>query len=76
MKGYLTIKEVAEKWNVSVRWVQTLCATDKIDGAVKFGGVWAIPEGAKKPKDSRVTTGNYKSWRNMSQTPIKQLSKE
>lgn len=36
MEGYLTIKQVAEKWNISPRQVQVLCSSGRIEGAVKF----------------------------------------
>lgn len=63
MNGYMTIKEAAEKWSVSVRWVQTLCSRGKIDGAIKFGTQWAIPCDTSKPSDGRVKSGDYKNWR-------------
>ena len=63
MKDYMTIKEAAETWGVSRRWAQTLCANDKIGGAVKFGHAWAIPKDVEKPRDGRETTGKYKNWR-------------
>jgi len=34
---YNSIKEAAEKWILSERWVRSLCAQEKIDGAVQFG---------------------------------------
>lgn len=63
---YYTIKEAAEKWNLPERWVRSLCAQGKIDGAVKFGRAWAILQDAERPEDGRVTTGEYKNWRNKS----------
>lgn len=67
MKDYMTIKETAELWNVSPRWVQTLCSNGKIDGVVKFGKAWAIPKDVEGPKDERVTTGAYVNWRKKSE---------
>ena len=64
MEEFLTIKEIAEKWNVTPRRVQRMCAEGRIQGAKKFGRDWAIPADAEKPKDGRVTTGEYKNWRN------------
>lgn len=49
------------------RWIQTLCSKGKISRAVKFGRDWAIPQDAVKPQDGRVTTGEYKNWRNKSE---------
>ena len=62
MEGYLTIKQVAEKWNISPRQVQVLCSSGRIEGAVTFGRDWAIPTLAEKPSDDRVKTGQYKEW--------------
>ena len=59
----MTVRETAEKWGVSVRWVQTLCYDGKIEGTVKFGKSWAIPADAEKPTDGRITTGEYRNWR-------------
>ena len=40
-----------------------MCAEGRIEGAKKFGRDWAIPADVEKPKDGRVTTGEYKNWR-------------
>lgn len=63
IEGYLTAKEAAEKWGITIRNVQMMCAEGKIEGATKFGRVWAIPEVAKRPEDGRVLSGKYKDWR-------------
>ena len=54
---YLKIQEVAAKWGVSVRSVQLMCASGKIEGAVRFGRDWMIPKEAKKPLDGRTRLG-------------------
>ena len=64
MEQYITIKEVAEKWGITPRRVQKMCADGRIPGAKKFGRDWAIPADAEKPIDARVTTGEYRNWRN------------
>ncbi len=51
--SYLTIKETAKLWGISERTVNALCTKGRVEGAVKFGAAWAIPEGAKKPQDPR-----------------------
>lgn len=56
---YLSIKETAEKWGISVRRVQVLCAQGRIDGVIRIGSTWGIPEIAKKPKDARIRSGRY-----------------
>ena len=63
MNEYMTISETAEKWNLTKRRVQKMCADGEIKGVMKFGTVWAIPRGAERPKDGRVTTGEYRNWR-------------
>lgn len=47
-KGYVKAEIFAEQWNVSVRQVEALCQSGRMDGAVKFGNTWAIPIEAKK----------------------------
>ena len=60
MNGFITVKEAAEKWNIGVRRVNTLCLEGRIPGVSKLGNVWAIPEDAKKPE--RMRTGPKKSF--------------
>ncbi len=54
---YWKIGDLAEKWGVSTRRIQTLCASGKLPGAVRFGRDWMIPKNAKKPVDGRTKTG-------------------
>ena len=51
---YLSVRETAEKWNLSVRMVQQFCAQGRIPGARKLGKCWAIPGDAEKPQDPRA----------------------
>lgn len=64
IEGYTTVKDTAERWGITPRSVQILCAEGKIDGVTKFGKAWAIPIDADKPTDNRITSGEYKNWRN------------
>ena len=59
MDKYMTIRETAEKWNVSILRVNTLCQEGRIPGAIKFGYSWAIPRDIEKPKDLRIRSGKY-----------------
>lgn len=52
---YITIKQAADFWAIKERQIQTLCKDGRIDGAVRFGRTWAIPQGAPKPMDRRRT---------------------
>ena len=58
MFEYMTAQETAEKWNVSLRWVQRICKENRIDGVININCVWLIPKDAKKPTDGRkkITT--------------------
>ena len=63
MEGYLTIKETAERWNITARSVQKMCSDGRIPGAQRLGNAWAIPEDTNRPSDGRVKTGQYRNWR-------------
>ena len=52
---FLTVKELAQKWNISERRVVKLAGEGKILGAIKKAGVWMIPVDANKPDDQRYT---------------------
>ena len=56
---YLSIKQTAEKWNLSTRRINVLCSENRIPGATKIGSYWAIPVDAEKPKDERIKSGRY-----------------
>ena len=36
-----------------------MCNEGMIEGVVKFGHAWAIPNDAHKPVDHRIKTGKY-----------------
>ncbi len=54
---YLNIIETAEKWGISPRRLQTLCANGKVEGATRFGKAWMIPKTTQKPVDGRTKEG-------------------
>lgn len=56
---YLSVRQTAEKWDISRRRVQTLCTEGRILGAMRVGSYWAIPADAEKPKDERIKSGKY-----------------
>ncbi|GMQ56526.1 AraC family transcriptional regulator [Vallitalea sediminicola] len=58
MDNYISIKQAAEKWNISERRIQKLCMDNRVPNAVKFGRAWAIPIDTKKPADKRLVTKN------------------
>jgi Fic family protein len=56
--NYVTTKQVSDAWNISERRVRNLCAEGRVEGAVKFGTTWNIPETASKPIDNRKKLEN------------------
>jgi hypothetical protein len=56
---YMTVREASEKWNLSERRLQTMCNEGLIQGVIKFGHAWAIPQDAVKPADKRIKSGKY-----------------
>ena len=55
VKDFLSVKETAEKWGISVRWVNQYIREGRIPGCEKLGTVWAVPEYAVKPE--KLPTG-------------------
>ena len=49
---YLSVTEIAKKWNVSERSVRNYCAQGRVPGAFLTGKTWNIPENAEKPERS------------------------
>jgi len=47
--GFVSVREVALKWNMSERSVRNYCAEGRVPGAILVGKTWTIPETAKKP---------------------------
>ena len=56
---YLSIRQTSEKWGLSTRRIQVLCAEGRISGAVRVGYSWVIPADAEKPRDARIKSGKY-----------------
>lgn len=58
---YLSVAEIARKWNISERSVRNYCAHARVPGAFLTGKTWNIPEDAVKPgrsnkKEARPVT--------------------
>ena len=47
---YLSVAEIAKKWDVSERSVRNYCAKGRVEGAFLVGKTWNIPEKAVKPE--------------------------
>lgn len=48
--NYISVKQAAEKWDISERSVRGYCQEGKIEGAFLVGKTWSIPENATKPE--------------------------
>lgn len=51
---YIKVSKAAEKWGITPRRVRVLCAEGKIDGVIRKGKLYMIPETAAKPMDGRL----------------------
>jgi hypothetical protein len=56
---YITVRQAAEKWSVTIRWVQALLKAERIPGAVQPARDWLIPRDAQKPADGRVNNRRH-----------------
>ena len=56
---YLSSKQAAKKWGVSVQRVQLILKQGRVPGAFLIGNSWVIPADAEKPKDQRIKSGKY-----------------
>jgi Fic family protein len=46
---YISITEIAKKWDVSERMVRNYCAQGRVPDAFMTGRTWNVPENAEKP---------------------------
>ncbi|MBQ6883478.1 MAG: Fic family protein [Clostridia bacterium] len=46
---FVSVSEIAKKWNVSERMVRSYCAQGRVPGAFLTGKTWNLPEDAIKP---------------------------
>lgn len=51
--NFMSVKEASLKWHISDRRIRILCSEERIEGAVKIGRNWSIPEDTVKPSDAR-----------------------
>ena len=65
MKGYLSVRQTADIWGVSMRCMDQFILEGRIPGCERFGRVWDVPADAIKPE--RFTPG-VKSKRSSSYT--------
>lgn len=58
MEGFMTTKEAAKKWDISVRQVQNHCKNGRIKGVLRVGTNYLIPQDAMKPTYAYVYEAN------------------
>ena len=56
---YLTAKQFSEIWGITERRIIKLCNENRINGAIKNGMIWTIPEDTLKPSDKRFNIYKY-----------------
>lgn len=54
---YLSVKELAEKWNLGERRIRLMCKEGKIKGVIREGRSYRIPADAIRPVDGRSVRG-------------------
>ena len=56
--NYIKVSEAAEKWGISARRARILCAEGKVEGVIRKGKLYMVPETAIKPLDGRRSKNN------------------
>ena len=62
MNDYYTVSEYAKLTGKDPGNIRRMLIYGKLLGE-KLGNQWIIPKEAKYPEDKRITTGNYRNWR-------------
>ena len=70
--NFISAQQAADKWSISKRRVQILCADQRIRDAVRIGNMWVVPENAQKPADARIKVSATKR---KTTNPIKEARK-
>jgi Fic family protein len=52
---YKTLNDLAKEWNISERRIRQLIDAGRVEGAMKVGKSWLVPEDVIKPRDTRVS---------------------
>ena len=58
---YLSVKEMAELWGVSIRMVNYYLNTGRIQGAIRKSGGWLIPANTPHPTLRSISDGRSTS---------------
>jgi hypothetical protein len=52
---FVSAKDKAEEWQISLRRVQKFCEQGRIGGVQRLGKIWLIPKDAERPVDLRYS---------------------
>ena len=61
MANYISIEQASKLWGLSKARITKLCQEGRIEGTVREGRFWRIPENASKPSDRRIKNGSGSS---------------
>ncbi len=61
MHDFMTTKEAAKKWNISIRQVQNHCKNGRIEGLQRVGTNYLIPINTAKPQYTFICTQKEKT---------------
>lgn len=70
MADMITVKEAADRWNLTTRRITVLCKSGRIPGAKLEGHRWLIPAEAQKPADKRYKNNSSVSGSTLLPLPI------
>jgi len=59
--NYVSVSEIAKRWNVTDRSVRKYCADGRVDGAFLTGKTWSIPADAVKPSRKKRASRSAKT---------------
>lgn len=62
---YMSVKQAAEKWDISERSVRGYCQEGKIEGAFLVGKTWSIPGNATKPERKKREVNSRRTLMNV-----------
>lgn len=63
--NFLSVAQIAKKWNISERMVRKYCSSGRIKGAFLTGKTWNIPEESIKPKRESIKSCSDNNLLNM-----------
>src|SRR5574344_747104 len=72
----MQIREASEKWDISERRIRQLIQDGRIEGALKVGTTWNIPDDTNKPIDKRLKDDDVKFIINLPDNYFKEVDEK